>query len=156
MKLSKGKLGEIGVKLLGMILFARLLLAALSRDDVQENKRADFCLFVDEFQNFTSESVAQMLSEARKYRLNLVLANQTLGQLQNSILESVLGNVGSLVIFRPGINDCERLKPYLDPPFRKEEVLNLPNYVAIGKLLAQGIPLPPFVFNTIKPPTKYR
>jgi len=153
-KLSKGRLGEIGVRLLGMILFARLLLAALSRDDIQENQRKDFCLFVDEFQNFTSESVAQMLSEARKYRLNLVLANQTLGQLRNSILDSVLGNVGSLVIFRPGINDFDRIKPYIDPPFQRDEILNLPNFFAIGKLLSQGVSLLPFVFNTVNPSKK--
>jgi len=149
-KLTKGRLGDIGVKLLGMIVFAKLLLAALSREDTPEGQRKDFTLFVDEFQNFTSESVATMLAEARKYRLNLVLANQNLGQLREEILESVLGNAGSLALFRPGVKDVERLLPYVNPPFNREELLGLKNYVAVARLLVQGMPQPPFVFETVR------
>ncbi len=90
-----------------------------------------------------------MLSEARKYRLNLVLANQTLGQIKHDILQAVLGNVGSLIFFRPGIQDAEKIKDYVQPNFTKEEMINLSNYTAIGRLQANGIPLKPFLFNTV-------
>jgi len=152
-KLPKGKLGSFGVRLFGTVLFARLLMAALSREDTPEDERRDFFLFVDEFQHFTSEATASMLSEARKYRLALVLANQTLGQLEDRILHAVLGNAGSLVFFRPGVEDYDRIKPYVTPPLRREEMLALPNYTAAARLLIEGRPAEPFLFQTCLPPT---
>lgn len=148
-KLPKGRIGNLGVKLLGTILFNKIFMSALSREDIAESRRKDFTLFVDEFQNFTSNSIASMLSEARKYRLNLVLANQTLGQIKQDILQAVLGNVGSLIFFRPGIQDAEKIKDYVQPNFTKEEMIDLSNYTAIGRLQAKGVPLKPFLFNTV-------
>lgn len=150
-KLAKGKLGDIGVKLVGSILFARFLMAALSRENVPESQREDFTLFVDEFQNLTSDSIADALSEARKYRLSLVLANQTFGQLKEGILKSVLGNVGSLVFFRPGVEDIQKIEPYVSPPFTREELLNLPNFTAVARLQVNNAPTAPFMFETLPP-----
>lgn len=150
-KLTKGKLGDLGVKLFGTILFAKLLMAALSRENIPESSRQDFALFVDEFQNFTSDSIADALSEARKYRLSLVLANQTLGQLKEQILKSVLGNVGSLIFFRPGVEDMPKIEPYVSPPFTKEEMLNLPNFAAVARLQVNNAPTAPFMFETLSP-----
>lgn len=147
-RLPKGKLGGFGVRMFGTVLFTRLLMAALSREDTHEEERPDFFLFVDEFQHFTSRAVAEMLSEARKYRLSLVLANQTLGQLDDRILHAVLGNTGSLVFFRPGVEDYDRIKPYVTPPFTREEMLALPNYTASARLLIEGRPADPFLFQT--------
>ncbi len=148
-RLPKGKIGNLGVKLLGTILFNKIFISALSRENISERRRKDFTMFVDEFQNFTSNSIASMLSEARKYRLNLVLANQTLGQIKEDILQAVLGNVGSLIFFRPGIQDAEKIKDYVQPNFTKEEMIDLSNFTAIGRLQAKGVPLKPFQFNTI-------
>lgn len=150
-KLTKGKLGDLGVKLFGTVLFAKLLMAALSRENIPEKSRQDFALFVDEFQNFTSDSIADALSEARKYRLSMVLANQALGQLKEQILKSVLGNVGSLIFFRPGVEDMPKIEPYVSPPFTKEEMLNLPNFTAVGRLQVYNAPTPPFMFETLPP-----
>jgi len=150
-KLTKGKLGDLGVRIFGTILFAKLLMAALSRENIPENSRQDFTLFVDEFQNFTSDSIADALSEARKYRLSLVLANQTLGQLKEQILKSVLGNAGSLIFFRPGVEDMPKIEPYVSPPFTKEEMLKLPNFTAVARLQVNNAPTPPFMFETLPP-----
>ncbi len=150
-KLTKGKLGQLGARLLGTILFARLLMAALSREDTQEEKRADFTLFVDEFQDFVSDSLELMLSEVRKYRLSLVLANQALGQLRPSTLKTLFGNVGSYVFFRPGIDDATIMEPYVCPPFVKEELLNMPNFVAVARLMINNTPSFPFIMNTLSP-----
>ena len=150
-KLAKGKLGQLGTRLLGTILFARLLMAALSRQDTPEEKRADFTLFVDEFQDFVSDSLESMLSEVRKYRLNLVLANQALGQLRPSMLKALFGNVGSLVFFRPGIDDITTVEPYVYPAFVKEELLNMPNFVAVTRLMINNAPSFPFKLNTLPP-----
>ena len=148
-KMTKGKLGALGVKMFGTILFAQLLMAALSREDLPEEERQDFFLFVDEFQNFTTPTVASMLSEARKYRLSLTLANQSLFQLEDEIVNAVLGNVGSLVTLRPGVEDYDKIGPYVTPPFEREEIINLPSYTAVARLLADRQPTKPFTFQTI-------
>ena len=148
-RLTKGKIGNQGVKLIGSILFNKLFMAALSRENIDEGKRMDFYLFVDEFQNFTSDSIASMLSEARKYHLNLVLANQTLGQLKKEILQALLGNVGSLVSFRPGIEDADKIHHYLSPTFNTNEIIKVPNFYAIARLQTQNKPIDPFIFQTI-------
>jgi len=148
-KMTKGKLGELGVRMFGTIIFTRLLMAALSREDLPEEERRDFFLFVDEFQNFTTPTVASMLSEARKYRLSLTLANQSLFQLKDEIVNAVLGNVGSLVTLRPGVEDYDKIGPYVTPPFEREEIINLPSYTAVARLLVDGQPSQPFTFQTI-------
>jgi CheY-like chemotaxis protein len=147
--LSKGKIGKIGVNILGTIILSRIINAALSRESIPENNRKDFTLFVDEFQNFVSQSIVYAMSEARKYRLSLVLANQTLGQLNDSIKQSVLGNVGSTIFFRPGINDVDYIMPYFTPYLTRENMLTLPNYRCIGRFQINNALSLPFIFDTI-------
>jgi hypothetical protein len=147
-KMTKGTLGQLGIRMFGTIVVARLLMAALSREEIPETERRGFYLFVDEFQNFTTPTIASLLSEARKYRLSLTLANQTLCQLEDEITDAVLGNAGSLVSLRPGVKDYEQIEPYVSPPFRREDLVNLPNYRAVGRLLAGGEPTRPFLFET--------
>ena len=105
--LPKGKIGEINSHLLGMVIVGKLLMAALSRTDLPEDQRKDFYLYIDEFQNFTTDSIAQILSEARKYRLCLTVAHQFIGQLSENISKAVFGNVGSLCSFRVGAEDAD-------------------------------------------------
>ena len=147
-KMQKGRLGQIGIRMFGTIIVTRLMMAALAREEIPEEERRDFYLFVDEFQNFTTPTIANLLSEARKYRLSLTLANQTLYQLEDEIADAVLGNAGSLVALRPGVKDFGRIEPYVSPPFSREEITNLPNYTAVGRLLAGGEPTRPFLFET--------
>lgn len=149
--LSKGKIGKIGVNILGTIVLSRIINAALSRQDLYEDSRKNFTLFVDEFQNFMSHSVMYAMSEARKYRLSLVLANQTLGQLSDNMKHSILGNVGSTIFFRPGINDVDYVMPYFTPYLTRENVLTLPNYKCIGRLQIQNTLSLPFIFDTVQP-----
>ena len=149
--LSKGKIGKIGVNILGTIVLSRIINAALSRQDLYEDSRKNFTLFVDEFQNFMSHSVMYAMSEARKYRLSLVLANQTLGQLSDNMKHSILGNVGSTIFFRPGINDIDYVMPYFTPYLTRENVLTLPNYKCIGRLQIQNTLSLPFIFDTVQP-----
>jgi hypothetical protein len=149
--LSKGKIGKIGVNILGTIILSRIINAALSRENIPENDRKDFILFVDEFQNFVSQSIMYAMSESRKYRLSLVLANQTLGQLNENIKQSVLGNVGSTIFFRPGINDVDYIMPYFTPYLTRENVLTLPNHQCIGRLQINNALSLPFIFDTIPP-----
>ena len=150
-KLTKRKLGQLATRLLGTILFARLLMAALSREDTPEEKREDFTIFVDEFQNFISDSFELMLSEVRKYRIGLVMANQDLGRLRPNMLKALFGNVGSFVFFRPGILDLPTIEPYVSPFFVGEELLNMPNFVAVARLMINNTPSLPFVMNTMSP-----
>jgi type IV secretory pathway TraG/TraD family ATPase VirD4 len=147
-KMQKGRLGQIGIRMFGTIIVTRLMMAALAREEIPEEERRDFYLFVDEFQNFTTPTIANLLSEARKYRLSLTLANQTLYQLEDEIADAVLGNAGSLVALRPGVKDFGRIEPYVSPPFSREEITNLPNYKAVARLLAGGEPTRPFLFET--------
>jgi len=149
--LSKGRIGKIGVNILGTIVLSRIINAALSRENIPENNRKDFTLFVDEFQNFVSQSIIHAMSEARKYRLSLVLANQTLGQLNDTIKQSVLGNVGSTIFFRPGINDVDYIMPYFTPYLTRENVLTLPNFRCIGRFQIDNALSIPFIFDTIPP-----
>jgi len=147
-KMAKGTLGQLGIRMFGTIVVARLLMAALSREKIPESERRGFFLFVDEFQNFTTPTIASLLSEARKYRLSLTLANQTLCQLDGEIADAVLGNAGSLVSLRPGVRDYEQVEPYVSPFFRREDLVNLPNYRAVGRVLVGGEPTRPFLFET--------
>jgi len=148
--LAKGKIGDINAGLIGMIITGRLLLAALSRDDIEEETRRDFYLYIDEFQNFTTDSISVILSEARKYRLNLTLAHQFIAQLTDPIRESVFGNVGSLASFRVGPQDAEFLVKHLGPTFSEKDMISVENQNAFLKLLVAGQPVDPFNIKTLQ------
>ncbi len=143
--LSKGKIGDINAGLLGMVFTGKLLMAALSRIDIAEGSaRRDFNLYIDEFQNFTTDSIATILSEARKYRLNLTMAHQFIGQLTDKIKDAVFGNVGSLFVFRVGVQDAEFLVKQFEPVFDQNDLINIDNLNAFAKILVNGQPTRPF------------
>ena len=142
--LSKGKLGEMPAKLLGMIFVMKFQAAAMSRANIPEDQRKDFCLFVDEFQNFATDSFESILSEARKYRLNLIVVNQFMGQLIDKIRGAIHGNVGTYVIGRVGTDDVEDVVKMFQPVFQAEDLLFMPNYTAAVKMLINGSPTSPF------------
>lgn len=150
--LSKGRIGDINANLLGMIFVGKILMAALSRVDVQEEARRDFNLYVDEFQNFTTDSIATILSEARKYHLNLVVAHQFIAQLSEKIRDSVFGNVGSMIVFRVGIQDAEFLVKQFQPEFDQKDLVNIDNFNAYAKLLINGQTTKPFNVRTLMTP----
>lgn len=147
--LAKGKIGEINSNLLGMIVIGKLLMAALSRADVVETERKDFYLYIDEFQNFATDSISVILSEARKYRLALVMAHQFIGQLKENIKQAVFGNVGSMMVFRVGTEDAEFLEKQFAPEFEANDIANLDNLNAYVKALVNGQAVKPF--NIIMP-----
>lgn len=148
--LSKGKIGDINAGLLGMVIVGKLLMAALSRVDIPQEKRRDFNLYIDEFQNFTTDSIAVILSEARKYHLNLVIAHQFIGQLEEKIRDAVFGNVGSQIVFRVGAEDAEFLVKQFEPVFSKNDLVNLDNFYAYVKILINGQTAAPFNIRTLK------
>lgn len=150
--LSKGRTGELNSKLLGMIFVMKFQVAAMSRSTIPEEERKDFSLYVDEFQNFSTDSFATILSEARKYRLNLIVANQFTTQLTDEIRDAVFGNVGSIVSFRVGADaDAEALSKKFHPIFDREDILRLPNHNTVTQILINGIPTQPFSMTTIPP-----
>ncbi|MDD5547449.1 MAG: DUF87 domain-containing protein [Candidatus Pacebacteria bacterium] len=150
--LSKGRIGDINANLLGMIIVGKLLMAALSRVDIPQEKRRDFNLYIDEFQNFTTDSISVILSEARKYRLNLVIAHQFIAQLTEKVRDSVFGNVGSIIAFRSGPDDAEFLDKQFMSVFTKEDLMNIDNFSAYAKLLIGGQTSKPFNIKTLVPP----
>jgi hypothetical protein len=129
-------------------LVSRIGLAGLSRADVAEKERRDFYVYLDEFQNFTTLSLAIMLSELRKYRVNLVLAHQYLSQLEPEVRDAILGNVATIIAFRVGVNDAEILAKEFYPEFSVEDLINLPNYHIYLKLMVDGRVSRPFSANT--------
>jgi hypothetical protein len=147
--LSKGRTGELNSKLLGMIFVMKFHAAAMSRSDVPESERQDFALYVDEFQNFSTDSFATIMSEARKYHLNLVVANQFTTQLSEEIRDAVFGNMGTIVSFRVGQNDVEALTKYYQPLFTNDDLLRVPNFNTIVRTLVNGVPTQPFSMATI-------
>ncbi len=147
-RLDKGHLGLYNLDKVGMILLNRIVRAIMSRSDISKEKRESFFIFIDEFQNFLHGDMVGALSEVRKYNCGLVLANQTLGQLNDAMIQSLLGNVGSTIFFRPGLNDYEKIKYYFEPQFTREEVLNLANFHCIARITNNNIPGEPFVFQT--------
>ncbi len=151
--LSKGKIGEINSHLLGMVVVGKLLMAALSRVDMSEKERRAFYLYIDEFQNFTTDSISQILAEARKYRLSLTIAHQFIGQLSENISKAVFGNVGSMTAFRVGAEDAEFLEKQFAPVFDANDLINLDNYQCYAKLLINNQATAPFNMKTY-PPTK--
>jgi len=152
--LSKGKTGELNSQLLGMIFIMKFQAAAMGRADVPEDQREDFSLYVDEFQNFATDSFATILSEARKYRLNLILANQFMTQLTDNIRESILGNIGTVMSGRLGITDAEILQKKFMPTFDAEDLTKLPNYQTITSVMINGVPSAAFSMNLIPPMVK--
>jgi hypothetical protein len=150
--LSKGRTGELNSKLLGMIFVMKFQAAAMSRATISEDQRKDFCLYVDEFQNFSTDSFATILSEARKFRLNLIVANQFTTQLTDEIRDAVFGNVGSIASFRVGADaDADALSKKFAPIFDREDILRVPNYNTITQILVGGIPTQPFSMATLPP-----
>lgn len=149
--LSKGRIGDINAGLLGMIFTGKILMAALSRVDLPSSQRRDFNLYIDEFQNFTTDSIATILSEARKYSLSLVMAHQFIAQLTDKIKDAVFGNVGSQIIFRVGAQDAEFLVKQLEPVFDENDLLNIDNFNAYVKILINGQTARPFNIRTLPP-----
>lgn len=149
--LSKGRAGELNSKLLGMIFVMKFQAAAMSRANIPENQRKDFALYVDEFQNFSTDSFATIMSEARKYHLNLIVANQFTTQLTEEIRDAVFGNMGTVVSFRIGQNDVEALSRYFQPQFDGDDLLRVPNYNTIIRTLVNGVPTQPFSMATLPP-----
>jgi len=151
--LSKGRIGEINARLLGMVIVGKILMAALSRVDTPEDQRVDFYLYMDEFQNVTTNSIAQILSEARKYKLCLNIAHQFIAQLKEEISKAVFGNVGSMIIYRVGPEDAEFLEKQLEPVFTKNDLINVDNHKGFAKILVKGVLSKPFNIEGC-PPTK--
>ncbi|MCL1929651.1 ATP-binding protein [Candidatus Saccharibacteria bacterium] len=149
--LSKGAVGEVNAKLLGMMFVMKFQAAAMGRVNIPEEQRHDFCLFVDEFQNFATDSFESILSEARKFRLNLIVANQFMSQLTDKIKSAIIGNAGSFLIGRVGFEDAEQLVKNFSPTFDIEDMQRLPNYMTITKVLVDGYPSKPFTMSTIPP-----
>ncbi len=147
--LSKGRTGDLNSKLLGMVFVMKFQAAAMSRSDIPEDDRVDFSLYVDEFQNFSTDSFATIMSEARKYHLNLIVANQFTTQLTTEIRDAVFGNMGTIVAFRIGQNDVESLGQYFQPTFDGDDLLRVPNYNTIVRTLISGVPTQPFSMATL-------
>jgi hypothetical protein len=142
--LAKGKLGEGPAALLGSLLVSHLSLAALERADLPQEERRDFYLYLDEFHTFSTLTLATMLSELRKYRLNLILAHQYLGQLEPEIRDAVFGNAGTFIAFRVGALDAPTVARELSPRFEADDLLSLPNFSTYLRLMIDGEPSRPF------------
>ncbi|MFH1225801.1 MAG: type IV secretion system DNA-binding domain-containing protein [bacterium] len=151
LNLSKGRVGEDNSQLLGAMLITKIQLAAMERVNVPEKERADFYLYVDEFQNFATESFVNILSEARKYRLNLILANQYIEQLADTVRAAIFGNVGSMLVFRIGAADAEELVKEFEPQFTEEDLVNLTKYDIYLKLMIDGMSSNAFSATTLPP-----
>ncbi|MEK7575760.1 MAG: type IV secretion system DNA-binding domain-containing protein [Patescibacteria group bacterium] len=151
MNLSKGRVGEENSRLIGAMLITKIYLAAMSRVDVSEEQRPDFYLYVDEFQNFATESFKDILSEARKYRLNLVLAHQYIAQMDESVSDAVFGNIGTMINFRVGATDAEMLEKELSPEFYLQDIVNLGFAEIYLKLMIDGVASRPFSARTLSP-----
>jgi hypothetical protein len=149
--LSRGRTGDLNSKLLGMIFVMKFEAAAMSRADVPEEYRRDFCLYVDEFQNFSTDSFADILSQARKYHLNLIVANQFTTQLSEEIRDAVFGNVGAVAAFRVGTTDAEFLAKQFAPVFDLDDLQFLPNYNTAVRMMIGGVPVQPFSMATLPP-----
>jgi len=153
--LSKGGLGEENSSFLGLILVPRILMAAMSRQDIPPDQRRDFFLYVDEFQNFTTPDFAQILSEARKYRLNLIVANQFIGQVDEEVKNAIFGNVGSIMTYRVGVTDANYLAHEFKPVFSEEDLLNIERFNVFMKTIVDNEPVPPFSVDLTKDMDKF-
>lgn len=151
LNLSKGRIGEDNSSLLGAIMITKIQLAAMSRVDMPEKDRNDFYLYIDEFQNFMTDSFANILSEARKYHLNLTMAHQYIEQLSEKVAPAVFGNVGTMVVYRVGAADAEALVKEFTPTFTEEDMVNLPKYQFYTKLMIDGVNSTPFSAECLPP-----
>ncbi|MBI4089551.1 MAG: type IV secretion system DNA-binding domain-containing protein [Candidatus Levybacteria bacterium] len=142
--LAKGKIGEENSSFLGLILVPKILVAAMSRQDMPKDQRRDFFLYVDEFQNFATPDFAQILSEARKYKLNLIVANQFIGQMEEEVKNAIFGNVGTLISFRVGVTDANYLQHEYQPVFTEADLINVERYNTYVKTIVGGEPVTPF------------
>ena len=160
--LAKGKVGEVNSNLLGLIIVAKLQMAALSRTDSPESQRSDFYLYIDEFQNFITDSIATILAEARKYKLNLILAHQYVGQLSegsgpesksygDKIKDAIFGNVGTLMSFRIGVDDAELIAKQMAPVVDEYDLINIERFNAYVRLLVNNQPQKAFNVHTFPP-----
>ncbi len=152
MNLAKGRIGEDNSKLIGGMLITKIQLAAMERVDIPEKERQDFYLYVDEFQNFATESFANILSEARKYRLNLIVAHQYIEQLdEETVRPAIFGNVGTMIIYRVGAKDAEFMENEFMPTFTIQDLVNLTKFQIYLKLMIDGVSSNPFSANTLPP-----
>ena len=142
--LAKGRLGDINSNLIGLIIVGKLLMAALSRVDSLGKDFPPFYLYIDEFQNITTDSISAILSEARKYKLSLCIAHQFIAQLQENIKDAVFGNVGSIATFRVGAEDAKFLETQYSPRFVQKDIMNIENFNFYLKMLNNGVPVEPF------------
>ncbi|HEY5600610.1 MAG TPA: ATP-binding protein, partial [Patescibacteria group bacterium] len=148
--LSKGKIGEENSNFLGLVLVPKILIAAMSRQDMPEAQRKDFYLYVDEFQNFATETFADILSEARKFRLNLIVANQFIGQIEEEVKNAVFGNIGTIVSFRVGVTDANYLQHEYQPTFNESDLINVERFQTYMKTIVANEPVPPFSMDTTR------
>ena len=148
--LSKGKMGEENSNFLGMVLVPQILMAAMSRADIPEAQRRPFYLYVDEFQNFAMPDFATILSEARKYKLNLTVANQFIGQMEEDVKNAIFGNVGTLMTFRTGVSDAGYLQHEFSPTFNEADILNIEKYNVYIKTIVNNEPVPAFSMDVTK------
>lgn len=151
LNLAKGRIGEDNAGLLGAMMITKIQLAAMSRIDIAEDQRKDFFLYVDEFQNFATESFASILSEARKYRLDLIIAHQFIEQLDETVQAAVFGNVGTIICFRVGAGDAEFLAKEFTPVFEETDLVNLTKYDIYLKLMIDGVASEPFSATGLPP-----
>jgi hypothetical protein len=149
--LSKGKMGDLNSKLLGIIFVMKFQAAAMARANIPEEERKDFTMYVDEFQNFATDSFETILSEARKYRLSLVLGNQFMTQLKEDLREAIIGNVGTTITGRIGITDAEIMVKRYAPVFDAEDLTKLPNHESVVVAQIEGVPSAPFSMSWIAP-----
>ena len=154
--LSKGKLGEENSSFLGLVLIPKILIAAMSRQEIPEDKRRDFFLYVDEFQNFATPDFATILSEARKYHLNLTVANQFIGQMDDEVKNAVFGNVGTLISFRVGVTDASYMQREYQPVFGESDLINIERFHAYMKTIVDNEPVPPFSVDMTKDIKKFK
>ncbi len=152
--LAKGKIGEENSSFLGLILVPKILVAAMSRQDIPKEQRKDFFLYVDEFQNFATPDFAQILSEARKYKLNLVVANQFIGQMEEEVKNAIFGNVGTVVSFRVGVTDANYLQHEFQPTFTEADLINVERFNTYIKTIVGGEPVSPFSMDLTRDMSK--
>ena len=148
--LAKGRIGEENSNFLGLILVPKILIAAMSRQDTPEEERKPFYLYVDEFQNFATPDFAQILSEARKFRLALTVANQFIGQVEEDVKNAIFGNVGSLIAFRVGVSDANYLQHEFQPTFTETDLINIERFNVYVKTIVNNEPVPPFSMDLTK------
>lgn len=149
--LSKGRMGELNSKLLGIIFVMKFQAAAMARANIEEDQRVDFSLYVDEFQNFATDSFESIMSEARKYRLSLIMGNQFMTQLTDKIREAIIGNVGTVISGRIGVTDAELMVKKFQPVFDVDDLTKLPNFQSIASVMINNVPSAPFSMNWVAP-----